>query len=210
MVRHLKVLAISMVFTTVAMGFAYALPSALRGAASQASEELEMVEEGEPTEEGSAQDTEGGTGFESDDEGSEGESSEEEDTSKGHNHGAVVSVAAHCSVKGRAHGKLVREVARNKDMTVAEAEEACKAAVAAEEGTVKPGKHAKPEKPAKPGKPAKPDRPAKPEKPTKPAKPAKPTKPEKPVTPKPAKPDKPVTTATTNGPDKPDKPKKSH
>jgi hypothetical protein len=212
MVRHLKVLAISMVFTTVAMGFAYALPSALRGAASQASEELEMVEEGEPTEEGASQETEGETGVDpgdegSEDESSEGESSEEEDTSKPHNHGALVSVAAHCSLKGRAHGKLVREVARNKDMTVAEAEEACKAAVAAQDGRVKPGKHAKPEKPAKPGKPAKPDKPAKPEKPTKPA------KPDKPVTPKPAKPDKPATpdtTANTNGPDKPEKPKKSH
>ena len=69
MVRHLKVLAISMLFTTVAMGFAYALPSALRGAASQASEELEMVEEGEPTGEVAAQETEGETGVESGDEG---------------------------------------------------------------------------------------------------------------------------------------------
>ncbi|CAN5588896.1 hypothetical protein BH18ACT16_BH18ACT16_07440 [soil metagenome] len=211
MVRHLKVLTISMVFTTVAMGFAYALPSALRGAASQASEELEMVEEGEPTGEVAAQETEGDTGVESDDEGSEGESSEEAGgTAQGHNHGAVVSVAAHCSVKGRAHGELVREVARSKDMTVAEAEEACKAAVAAQEDGVKPGKHAKPEKPAKPGKPAKPAKPAKPDKPARPDKPAKPVKP---VTPQPTKPNKPATpdkTATTGGSDKPDKPKKPH
>ena len=214
MVRHLKVLALSMIFTTVAMGFAYALPSALRGAASQASEELEMVEEEEPTAEGASPENEGETGVQSGNEGSEGESLVEEVTSKAQNHGAVVSIAAHCSVKGRAHGELVREVARNKDMTVAEAEEACKAAVAAEEDGVKPGKHAKPEKPDQPGKPAKPTKPAKPDKPAKPVtpKPAKPVtpKPAKPVTPKPAKPDKPDTTVTANGVEKPDKPKKPH
>ena len=221
MVRHLKVLALSMIFTTVAMGFAYALPSALRGAASQASEELEMVEEEEPTAEGASPETEGETGVQSGNEGSEGESLEEEVTSKAQNHGAVVSIAAHCSVKGRAHGELVREVARNKDMTVAEAEEACKAAVAAEEDGVKPAKHAKSEKPDQPGKPGKhakpekPDQPGKPAKPTTPAKPDKPAKPvtpkpAKPVTPKPAKPDKPDTTVTANGVEKPDKPKKPH
>src|SRR5688500_20407858 len=59
---------------------------------------------------------------ESDDEGEQGEKL---------NHGAAVSVAAHCPVKGRAHGELVRLVAQDKEATPESAQAACDAAVAA-------------------------------------------------------------------------------
>ncbi len=49
------------------------------------------------------------------------------------NHGAAVQVAAHCDVKGRAHGELVRSIATDKDATVADAEAACTAATEAQE-----------------------------------------------------------------------------
>ncbi|MGH2748055.1 MAG: hypothetical protein ACRDKB_09050 [Actinomycetota bacterium] len=48
----------------------------------------------------------------------------------GDNHGKVVSTAAHCPIKGRAHGMLVSEIARDKDATVADAEQACEEALA--------------------------------------------------------------------------------
>ena len=41
------------------------------------------------------------------------------------NHGSAVRVAAHCDVRGRAHGELVRSIAQDKDATVASAEQAC-------------------------------------------------------------------------------------
>ena len=187
MLRHLKILAISMVFTTVAMGFAYALPSALRGAASQVSEELDTFDpskgqtEVEPLDEGfqakgaKAKGSKGSKGSES--------------SSKDANHGTVVSIAAHCPVTGRAHGEFVREVAQDKEMTVEEAEEACTTAVAAQEDQVKP---------AKPAKPTRPVPPAKPEKPTKPDRAAGHTA---------DKPNKPAAPAASSNPDKP---KKSH
>jgi hypothetical protein len=46
------------------------------------------------------------------------------------NHGAAVSTAAHCPIKGQAHGKLVSSIAKNKAATVADAEAACAAAIA--------------------------------------------------------------------------------
>jgi hypothetical protein len=211
MVRHLKVLAISMVFTTVAMGFAYALPSAFRGAASQVSEELDMFDdskgqtEEEPLDVGfqaksaKGKGAQGATGAQS----SESPKDSKGGTSQDANHGAVVSVAAHCPVTGRAHGEFVREVAQDKEMTVAEAEEACTAAVAAQEDQVKlakPDKRTRPVPPAKPEKPTKPDRAGGPMS-------DKPEKPATPAGPKPAESNKPAAPAASS---KPDKPKKSH
>jgi hypothetical protein len=49
------------------------------------------------------------------------------------NHGAAVSTAAHCPIKGREHGELVRSIAHDKDATVADAKAACEAALAAQE-----------------------------------------------------------------------------
>ena len=80
------------------------------------------------------------------------------------NHGKAVSTAAHCAVKGRAHGELVRSIAQDKDATVAEAQAACDAAVAAAAlapAKVKPAKPAHAAKPAKVAKPVKAPKPAK-------------------------------------------------
>ena len=55
---------------------------------------------------------------------------EQEDGEAKDNHGAAVSTAAHCPIKGRAHGELVRSIAQDKDATVADAEAACAAALA--------------------------------------------------------------------------------
>ncbi len=49
-------------------------------------------------------------------------------------HGKAVRVAAKCPVEGKAHGQLVRSIARNKSATVEDATAACEAAVALQEG----------------------------------------------------------------------------
>lgn len=49
---------------------------------------------------------------------------------EGENHGAAVSTAAHCPIKGRAHGVLVSGIAQDKDATVEDAQAACDAALA--------------------------------------------------------------------------------
>lgn len=157
MIRQLKVFAISMVFTTVAMGFAYALPTALRDSASQVPETFELPEQEEdllaaPMEAqsgGRSHDKPGSTEAKSEDHGG----SKNHSAAKAENHGSVVKVAAHCAVKGRAHGELVRSVASDKDMTVADAERACEAAIAAQGEQVASDKPNKPEKPDKPNKP---------------------------------------------------------
>jgi hypothetical protein len=46
------------------------------------------------------------------------------------NHGKVVSIAAHCPIKGRAHGELVSGIARDEGATVEDAEQACEEALA--------------------------------------------------------------------------------
>lgn len=55
---------------------------------------------------------------------------------KADNHGKVVSTAAHCDIKGKAHGELVRSIAKDKEATVADAEAACQAAIAAQAAAV--------------------------------------------------------------------------
>ena len=45
-------------------------------------------------------------------------------------HGVAVRVAAHCSLRGRAHGELVRAIAHLEDATVGDAEAACAQALA--------------------------------------------------------------------------------
>lgn len=86
-------------------------------------------------------------------------SDEETEDDGAENHGKAVSTAAHCAVKGRAHGELVRSIAQDKDATVAEAQAACDAALAAAALTpvkVRPAKPAHAVKPPKPEKAAKP------------------------------------------------------
>jgi hypothetical protein len=60
--------------------------------------------------------------------------------SKGHKqaatkqqHGKAVRVAAKCPVEGKAHGQLVKSIARNKSATVADATAACEEALALQE-----------------------------------------------------------------------------
>lgn len=89
---------------------------------SEEEEELEETEETEELEEN-----------EETEENEEGESSKLEGEA---NHGMAVSTAAKCPVKGRAHGGLVRSVAKDKAATVESAQAACDAALAAAgEGT---------------------------------------------------------------------------
>ncbi|MGH3116865.1 MAG: hypothetical protein ACRDQ2_07070 [Gaiellales bacterium] len=67
-----------------------------------------------------------------DDDADATEESEDGTTTSFHeNHGRAVSTAAHCPLKGRAHGELVRSIARDKDATVEEAQAACDAALEA-------------------------------------------------------------------------------
>lgn len=47
-------------------------------------------------------------------------------------HGKAVRVAAKCPVEGKAHGQLVKSIARNKSATVEDATAACEAALAEE------------------------------------------------------------------------------
>jgi hypothetical protein len=57
------------------------------------------------------------------------EQSRREDASNPHGgHGAAVAAAAHCLVKGAAHGALVRSVATDKNATPAASTSACKQA----------------------------------------------------------------------------------
>jgi len=66
-----------------------------------------------------------------DDADAEDEGDDGTNTSFHQPHGRAVSTAAHCPLKGRAHGELVRSIAHDKDATVEEAQAACDAALAA-------------------------------------------------------------------------------
>lgn len=135
----------AVVFTAVAVGFAYAMP-AIVNTAARVPTQLEPV--ATPS---ASTHTQTATV----------PPVEEEEGDKEHpeNHGAAVSTAAHCPVKGRAHGELVRSIAQDKDATVADAEAACAAALAA--AAAEPAKEkGKPDKaarirPTKPPKPSK-------------------------------------------------------
>ena len=110
----------------------------------------------------------------SDDEQEEDDGAESGDGSAKANHGKAVSTAARCDLRGRAKGRLVSSVARDKSATVESAQAACDAAIAAQgTASAKPAKPAKPEKATRPDKPAKP---AKAERAPAPAKAAKPAK----------------------------------
>lgn len=117
----------------------------------------------------------------------EAEETDEDGDAKPANHGKAVSTAAHCDIKGRTHGELVRSIARDKDATVADAEAACAAALAAQAASPDKGKPATAAKAPKPVKPVKTETAPKPVKPVKTEK----TAPEKPAPEKPEKPSKP-------------------
>ncbi|MDQ3619743.1 MAG: hypothetical protein M3391_06380, partial [Actinomycetota bacterium] len=63
-------------------------------------------------------------------------------------------VAAHCPVRGRAHGELVRSIAHDKEATVASAEQACADAMAADAQLGSKAKPGKKDKNAKKGHPS--------------------------------------------------------
>lgn len=121
---HLRGFVIGAVFAAVALGFAYSMPGAFNVSDQDVLPTPTVTEtetpEPEPTPTESVGDPEDPAAEPSDD-----------DVAKG-NHGAAVSVAAHCPIKGRAHGRLVRSIARDKEATPGDAERACAEALAAE------------------------------------------------------------------------------
>lgn len=108
-----------LVLAVLAAAFAYTMPGLQSVSAETEDPSLLVVES--PT--GSTHTETASPAPEDDDEGGE----------KADNHGKVVSTAAHCDVKGKAHGELVRSIAKDKAATVADAEAACAAAMAAQE-----------------------------------------------------------------------------
>ena len=120
----LRGILLGIVFAAVAVGFAAAMPGAMRAsdigpdehAASNAQTPKPDKSKAPKPEETEAEEVESEV--------------ETEDGPEG-NHGAVVSAVAKCDVKGRWHGEAVRSIAQNKNATLADAEAACAAAKAA-------------------------------------------------------------------------------
>ena len=143
-------LPLTLALAVLAAGFAYAMPH-LKTVSADSQDATLVVVDASPT--GSTH-----TPTASASPTPEAEDIDEEDgTEKADNHGKVVSTAAHCDVKGKAHGELVRSIAQDKDATVADAQAACDAALAAQAATADTkttGKTRAP-KPPKPDKAAK-------------------------------------------------------
>jgi hypothetical protein len=153
-VRRGNGLPLALALVIFAAGFAYAMPRMQNTSAEGTVEEPEVVvvqtpvATATPTATPTPEPTE-----EPEDDGEDGEH-------KADNHGKAVSTAAHCDIKGKAHGELVRSIAKDKDATVADAEAACAAALAAQEASestegskTKPEKsHSRPDKEPKPHK----------------------------------------------------------
>jgi hypothetical protein len=124
---------VAMALVLLAAGFAYAMPRAMNTSAD--GEQVAPLVSPTPSITPTATVSPTPEPTESDD-GDDGGAKD--------NHGEVVSTAAHCPVKGKAHGELVRSIAKDKDATVADAEAACAAALAAEAAAV-PKEHGKPD-----------------------------------------------------------------
>lgn len=123
MTNKLKSVMLGIAFGAFSIGFAYAMPHMLVSA-SQSSEDDPAVEATHIDDDLAASPDPSETEVEE-------QGSDDPDGEKADNHGSAVSTAAHCDVKGRAHGELVRSIAHDKDATVADAEAACAAAMAA-------------------------------------------------------------------------------
>jgi hypothetical protein len=194
--RRLITIATGAVFTLVGVGLAYAVPNSLGGARPPGRAHLTLIEVrgASGAEDGRREFVGTGSGVERNEPAG---SRPRGPQGARENHGAAVRVAAHCDMRGRAHGELVRSIAGEEDATVAEAAAACEAAQA---GGSEPGtsggssKKDRPSKPSKPSKPSEADKAATKDKPTpdKSAKPGKPAKPKPPKPAKPAPPDKPA------------------
>jgi hypothetical protein len=175
--RYVRTLATGAVFTLVGVGLAYAVPNSLGGPRAPGRAHIALV--GAKHDGGGANDRRGSSGTGRGEAGAKAPGTRFGVNRAGLNHGAAVRAAAHCDVRGKAHGELVRSIAGDEEATVADATAACAAAVAAEadrsEGSGKPPKRATPARPAKPEKPAKPaKKPAKPAKRDQPPHPGKP------------------------------------
>lgn len=110
------------VFAAIAVGFAWAVPGAMTVsdvAPETSTTHVEKTKEPKPekTKQPDADET---------------EAPEQEEAVGEDNHGDAVSTAAHCKLKSRAQGELVSAIAQDKDATVADAEAACAAALAAQ------------------------------------------------------------------------------
>jgi hypothetical protein len=174
--RYVRTLATGAVFTLVGVGLAYAVPNSLGGPRAPGRAHIALV--GAKHDGGGANDRRGSSGTGRGEAGAKATGKRFGVKRAGHNHGAAVRAAAHCDVRGKAHGELVRSIAGDEEATVADATAACAAAVADEadrsEGSGRPQKPATPAKPdpAKPpATPAQADKPAKPDQPPHPGKP---------------------------------------
>lgn len=125
-------IVVAMALTVLAAGFAYAMPRAMSTSATEDPADVTALtptgSTHTPTATATPTPSPTATPTEAPDDGDEGEGRKA-------NHGAAVSTAARCDLKGRAHGELVRTIAQDKDATVAEAEAACEAARAAAAAT---------------------------------------------------------------------------
>lgn len=139
-------LVVAMTLAVLAGGFAFAMPR-MAPLSADADEPEGVVSETNSSE---SDETLSSVSEDEDD-----DSDAQQEGSGEDNHGSVVSVAAHCDIKGRAHGELVRSIAQNKTATAADATAACDAAKAAaalggdEKVTGKPEKAEKADKPVK-------------------------------------------------------------
>ena len=188
--RHLRTFVTGAVFTLVGVGFAYAVPNSLGGARPPGRAHITLIEARDASGAGDGRHQSVGTGSGLERKEPVG-SRPRAPQGAPENHGAAVRVAAHCDVRGRAHGELVRSIAGDEDATVAEAAAACEAAQSGVSETGSSGGSPKKDRSSKPSKPSKPDKAATRDKPTpdrsskpaklKPAKPAKPAPPDKPA-----------------------------
>ena len=142
-----KPLLLGAIFVAIAMAFAYAAPKSFNAASDPKSEVTPSPPEATPS-----PDSEETPEPDEDDDSDE---EQEKTGAKADNHGRAVSTAAHCDIKGRAKGKLVSSIARDKDATVEDAEAACEAATAAAAAGAGEGKGKRSGPPPDRGKPDK-------------------------------------------------------
>ncbi len=143
---HLRGLFAGITFGAVALVFAYAVPAAVRSAQPSTDPAVSV----RPAVRSTPKHTSTAT-VPDDGDDQRGDSEDK----PADNHGGVVSAAAHCPLKGAAHGALVRSIAKDKQATVADAEAACKEALASVDATAGGKSAHRPLKPEKPARPAK-------------------------------------------------------
>jgi hypothetical protein len=137
-------LLVGLALALMAAGFAFAMPSMVHVSAT-ASDDVALQPTGSTHTETATTPTSSPKDKGKEEDESNDEAKDDDEGAKADNHGSAVSTAAHCDIKGRAHGELVRSIAQNKDATVVDAEAACEAATAAlaTAGTEPKAKHEK-------------------------------------------------------------------